>query len=177
MKFRTRFDERDSLETRIQRGIALTFDPKKARTKQSFREECDVNNLMKKYKKPELIPGIEDKIRSAQFLDTTKVPSFEDAQQRIAEGHNLFSMLPADIRYKFNNDPASFVDFASDADNMPALVKMGLATPRQPLKDGLESKNAASKGGKPQGSPKTPVEGRQAKPEGSPEGGNTSSST
>ena len=37
--------------------------------------------------------------------------------------------MPADVRARFNNDPALFVDFCSDEANLDEMRKLGLAVP------------------------------------------------
>ena len=45
----------------------------------------------------------------------------------IVQADQAFMELPADVRLRFNNDAGSFVDFASDPDNLDEMRELGLA--------------------------------------------------
>jgi hypothetical protein len=45
----------------------------------------------------------------------------------IRAGDDAFAELPSDIRERFNNDPAEFVDFCLDEANNEEAANLGLA--------------------------------------------------
>ena len=45
----------------------------------------------------------------------------------IKAGDDAFAELPSNIRERFNNDPAEFVDFCLDEANNEEAAKLGLA--------------------------------------------------
>lgn len=109
--------------------VQVTFT-KPSRTKQSFKNECDVNLIMKKFKK---IMG-EDYLNryngyvGGQFGDFSQVVDYRTAIEQVRQAQGVFDALPAMIRKRFDNDPASFLDFCQNPANADELVKMGLAT-------------------------------------------------
>lgn len=102
-------------------------------TKQSFKDECDINRIMARYQvtgvlPEQLMPG------QPQFVDVTGV-DYLTGMQKIAEAKSLFQALPATVRLRFKNDPGEFLDFAQDPNNQDELVELGLARrpPHEPL--------------------------------------------
>jgi phage internal scaffolding protein len=99
-------------------------------THQSAKEECDINNIMKKWERT----GIVDHQNrfQGQYADFTNVPeNYQESLNAVLEADEMFMTLPAKIRARFGNDPGAFLDFATDPDNQEAIVEMGLATKKQ----------------------------------------------
>lgn len=101
-----------------------------SRTKQSFKQECDINHLMKKFKK---IMGTEYLNRfngyvGGHFGDFSQVVDYRSAFEQVRRAEDVFMSLPAQVRREFENDPAMFLDFCQNPANAGELVKMGLAT-------------------------------------------------
>lgn len=97
-------------------------------TRQEFAAECDVNVLMARYDKagvwPNALPTAEPK-----YLDLSDVPDFQSAMQLMIDANEAFMRLPATVRRDFDNDPAQFVAFAEESENLPKLREWGLAAP------------------------------------------------
>lgn len=93
-------------------------------TKQSFKDECDINKLMDKYQKTGLLTHVNNnKAHYGEFEAT----DFTTAMQTIAEGQSMFAELPSATRKYFDNDPAKFMAFTSNPDNIDKMVELGLA--------------------------------------------------
>lgn len=120
MKFRTRYDPGDN----HQYGYS---SDKPTMTKQSFKDECDINNIINRYNKT----GLVDHVMKGEG----KYGDFQDAEdylqscQKVIEAQEAFQALPSHVRLSFQNDPYKFLVFALDPSNSGSLVKMGLATP------------------------------------------------
>lgn len=97
------------------------------RTKQSFRDECDVNILMRRYASTGVLPLSRDPTQ-AQYLDVTGADYF-DAQLLIAGARSQFFSLPARIRDRFDNDPGEFLTFMEDKRNHEEARELGLLPP------------------------------------------------
>jgi len=117
-------------------------------TRQEFRDECDINVLMKKYEKSGLLPT---NAGSPQYGDFGNLPDFMEAQNTIAKANEAFALLPASVRLRFGNDPAEFVDFASDPDNLSDMRRWGLAPPAS------DEAVLGAAGGAPGGQPPAPA--------------------
>lgn len=94
-----------------------------SRTKQSFRDECDINNILRQFNVTGQLPidGVQP-----QYGDFSGITDYQSALNAVMEAQDSFLALPAKIRAKFDNDPALFVDFASDEANRDELKAMGL---------------------------------------------------
>jgi len=104
-------------------------------THQSFKKECDINNIMKKYQKT----GLADHVSTFQgdYTDLTDVPTYHEAMNKVISANSAFSTLPSSVRKRFNNDPAEFLNFVSDENNREEMEQLGLIPPSLPDPDPL----------------------------------------
>lgn len=105
-------------------GVDCSRD--KVRTQQHFKDEADVNVIMRKYAKTGiLVDPSQVRSRVPQFGDFTQV-DFHSMQNAIAAAKAAFMLLPSDVRSKFDNDPALAIEFAANPENNAEAVKLGL---------------------------------------------------
>lgn len=97
------------------------------RTRQSFKAECDINNIMARFQRSGVLDFVNK--REPQYMDCTGV-QFQAAMDLVAGAQSMFQELPSSIRNRFDNDPAAFLDFVQDPENAQELVDMGLAKAR-----------------------------------------------
>lgn len=99
------------------------------RTKQSFKAECDVNNIMARFQKT----GVLDFASryQAQYGDVSGV-NFADAIKLVADAKSMFHEMPARVRDRFGNDPATFLDFVNNPNNRDEARALGLLKPEEP---------------------------------------------
>lgn len=91
--------------------------------KQSFKEECDINTIIKRFGLGYELPPT---LREPQYGDFTNIPgSFHEAMNRVRQAQEAFDLLPADTRARFHNDPGQWHDFMIDAKNADEVEKMG----------------------------------------------------
>lgn len=102
--------------------VGISCGPGK--TRQSMKDECDINVIMRKYTKTGIIDFVNN--REPQFGDATGI-DFQVAMDTVQEAQTMFGEMPASVRKKFNNDPALFLDFVSDPNNLDELYELGLA--------------------------------------------------
>lgn len=93
------------------------------RTQQSFRDECDINNILRKFNVTGQLP-----VGSVQpqYGDFSGITDYQSALNAVMAAQDSFLQLPAKVRAKFGNDPAVFVEFASDEANKDELKALGL---------------------------------------------------
>jgi len=96
-------------------------------TKQSMKEECDINGIMKRFEKTGVLVHVEK--RQAYFDDVSTVPDFAQAVAVVEKAREMFMSLPATIRREFDNDPASYVAFCADPANLDKMRELGIADP------------------------------------------------
>lgn len=95
-----------------------------SRTKQSFKKECDINQIMAKYQKTGAITHFNKHQQNYGMADGQ---TFQEAMNLVCEAQEMFNDLPSSIRSRFGNDPAAFLDFVQDESNVDEMVKLGLA--------------------------------------------------
>jgi len=94
-----------------------------SRTQQSFRDECDINNILRKFNVTGQLP-----IGSVQpeYGDFSGVTDYQSALNAVMAAQDSFLALPAKVRARFDNDPAFFIEFASDEANKDEMRALGL---------------------------------------------------
>ncbi len=103
-----------------------------SRTKQAFKEECDVNKIMQRFKK---VCGAEylskyNAYAGGEFGDFSDVVDYRSAIDSVRQAEATFGALPSIVRRRFGNDPAEFLDFVQDPKNLDEMRSLGLANPK-----------------------------------------------
>lgn len=98
-------------------------------TVQSHRDEADINVLVKRYGVTGQMPQIQPPPSIDEF---NEVFDFQSAMNVVRRSQESFNALPASLRERFNNDPAKFVDFCQNPDNLEELRRLKLASPPPP---------------------------------------------
>ena len=111
--------DQNSIDTQL-----ICDDPTLAQ--QQFRAECDINNILKQFNVTGELP-----IGSVQpqYGDFSGITDYQSALNAVIAAQDSFLALPAELRAKFDNDPALFVEFASDEANKDEMKAMGLLRP------------------------------------------------
>lgn len=100
-------------------------------TKQSFKAECNINNIMAKFQKSGAITHYA--AHAPTYGDCTPIELL-DAQLIISHANEMFDDLPSAIRKRFHNNPEEFLEFVQNEDNQDEMVKLGLkAKPKAPV--------------------------------------------
>uniref|UniRef100_UPI0040471F15 hypothetical protein n=1 Tax=Yoonia sp. TaxID=2212373 RepID=UPI0040471F15 len=94
-----------------------------SRTKQSFKEECDINTILKRFNVTGQLPVGP---LQPQYGDFSGVFDYQTALNAVIAAQESFNALPAMLRNRFANDPAAFVDFCSDESNREEMIRLGL---------------------------------------------------
>lgn len=109
----------------IKRNTAFKFT-QPSKTKQEFKDDCDINKIVARYLKTGYLPPRPDK---PIYMDTTTMPLFQDAMNKVTQVDELFNSLPSSLRERFNFDPVQLVTWASDPANAEEAAKLGLLPP------------------------------------------------
>lgn len=107
---------------RVQVHLGATED-NPGRTKQEFRDDCDINVTVARFLKTGQMP---DARPAQQFGDFSTVTNFHDATQQVREAENEFATLPSAMRSRFNNNPGELLDFLDDPDNLEEAIELGI---------------------------------------------------
>lgn len=123
-------------------------------TKQSFKDETDINNIMAKYKNTGLIDHISD--FKGSYGDFTNVQEYQLSLNQVLAAQESFEQLPSGIRARFNNSPSALMSFLENPTNLDEAVELGLVNRPTPPPEPKAGPRPASE--PPEGAtPSTPV--------------------
>lgn len=92
-------------------------------THQEFKDECDINTIVRDFG---LTGHVPTAARAPVYADFTGIDDYQSALHSISAAQASFLSLPAAVRERFANDPGAFVDWCSDDRNYDEAVKLGL---------------------------------------------------
>lgn len=130
IKFRTAYDPHEP-------GKYAFAPVGESLTQQQFKDECNVNNIMAKYKKTGLLTHINR--HQAQFGDFASIEDYQVSLHKLMQAQESFAQLPSEIRSKFLNDPANLIEFVSDPKNNEEAIKLGLKIPKPEKEPSFQS--------------------------------------
>lgn len=120
-------------------------------TKQEFVKECDVNNVIKSYSPRAMAVMIAENAARARYEDLPDEIDFQASIDLVRQAEASFMTLPAKVRDRFGQDPAQFLAFLSNPENVDEARALGLLKPLPtpplggPLKDLESSEGGADK--------------------------------
>lgn len=97
--------------------------------KQSEADACDINLIMARYVKTGVIEHVRE--NAGQYLHLPRQFEYQDAVNVVLNSESAFAAMPAEIRARFGNSPAAFLQFADQ--NADYLEKLGIVSPDAPL--------------------------------------------
>lgn len=103
--------------------------------KQSFKKECDINYIMGRYAKGQVVDHLAK--HQGQF-GFAPCMTFHEAMTAVRAAEEMFMDLDSAIRKRFNNDPGEFLAFAEARNddgslkNLDELRRLKLAPPAKP---------------------------------------------
>ncbi len=78
-------------------------------TKQSMKDECDVDLIMARFVKTGFISHLASGVPS--FVDVSEMTDYRSALEHVRSVEVYFNKLPADVRDRFRNDTVLFMEF------------------------------------------------------------------
>lgn len=132
---------------RSHRSPKVDFSNSPSLSRQEFKDEADVNNLLKRY---QLTGDFYDPLKLSRvsakplFGDFTHFTDFQACQNALIEAQNAFSSLPVKVRQKFGHDPAKLIEWLADDANREEAIELGLI--EKPSEEGTPE---PAKGGQP----------------------------
>lgn len=92
------------------------------RTKQAFREESEIKNIIKKYQRTGLLEFRES---NPTYQDLEAI-DFHEAMNIVTKAQEMFEDLPSSMRKRLGNDPAEFVDLVTNPARIEESIALGL---------------------------------------------------
>ncbi len=129
-----------SMQINRQKGesrLLQTTDYSDGRTKQSFKNETDINKILQRAQKTGTISHLnQNKGRYADFSDY----DFQENLIKLTAGRELFDSLPSEIRNEFQQNPDAFFKYVNDPENKDRLGEL-LPDLAAPGKQNLDVRN------------------------------------
>lgn len=101
----------------------VACDPEEGRTHQEFKSECDINHIMERAVRTGNFPP---DVKVGRYGDFSEAGDFQDAQELLAVAQGQFAGLPSKVRERFKNDPARFLAWVEEKDNLEEAHELGL---------------------------------------------------
>lgn len=101
--------------------------PEPSLAQQHMKDEADINTIVRRFG---LTGELPSGVRMPQYGDFTGVTDYHSAMNAVISAQDSFSQLPAEVRARFNNDAAAFVDFCMDESNRAEAESLGLVQPK-----------------------------------------------
>lgn len=100
----------------------------KSRTVQSDKEASDINVIGRQYGITGLMP---QGMRLPMYGDYDQIFDYQTAQNALRDAQQGFMALNSQLRERFNNDPAKFLEFCSTEENRAEMEKLGFIDPNK----------------------------------------------
>jgi phage internal scaffolding protein len=93
------------------------------RTQQHFKDETDINNILRQFNITGQLPT---KAITPRYGDFTGIYDYHSALNSVIAAEGEFMTLPAQLRARFDNDPQKLVEFLNNPENKEEAIKLGL---------------------------------------------------
>lgn len=107
-----------------------TMNMEPTKTQQQYKDECDINNIVKKYDDTGHITHIR-KNGVGVFGDFSQLQDYQGMLDTVIAAQDSFMLLPAEVRTRFRNDPGYLIDFLNDEKNYDEALALGLVNKRE----------------------------------------------
>lgn len=115
---------------------ALYFDPEDTPVKQSFKDDCDINRIVKQFTRTGQVTHLN---RQPAHYGYAPALDFREALEMVREQEEQFAELPSQVRARFNNNPEELLEFLGDPENLEEARQLGLAEGEKPEVEKPES--------------------------------------
>lgn len=93
-------------------------------TQQQFKDECDINKIIKSYEATGEFTHKTSKV--GQYADFSGIRDYHEMVEKVAYAQEAFMTLPAQVRLKFQNDPGELLQFIQNPANREEAMRIGL---------------------------------------------------
>lgn len=104
--------------------MVATVNEEPSKTQQQFKDECDVNNIVKKYETTG--EWLHLTKRQGVYADVSEIKDYHQSLDKVQRANDAFMSLPAEMRLRFKNDPGQLLEFLADPKNKEEGIKLGL---------------------------------------------------
>jgi phage internal scaffolding protein len=102
---------------------------------QHFKDECDINNILRQFNLTGVLP---ESPLSPRYGDFTGIGDYHSALNQVIAAEDEFMSLPANIRARFENDPAQLIEFLDKPENKNEAIELGLVNKSAEMPQAVE---------------------------------------
>lgn len=117
--------------------VRVTLDTGPGKTEQSHKKDTDMNYILRGYQKTGLIRHAKE---HAGKYDDIAVQDFQEAIFIVTNAQRQFDELPSNIRKRFGNNPAEFLEFVQNPENKAEMQTLGILQGN----DGIDASGAVT---------------------------------
>lgn len=99
--------------------------PEDSMTQQSFKDEADINTIVRRFG---LTGQLPQDLQMPVSGDFTGISDYHTAMNMVLAAQDEFLRVPPDVRARFQNDPAQLMAFLDDPANRAEAESLGLVT-------------------------------------------------
>ncbi len=111
--------------------VVVTVNDAPSVAVQSEKESSNINVIMSRYARTGVMPVVS---RQAMYGEIDSL-DFKDALDVVRAGEHAFSQLSSKVRRRFNNDPAEYLSFLEDPNNLAEAEFLGITVKKSVDKD------------------------------------------
>lgn len=101
----------------------ISFREARDRTQQQFKDEADINVIVRRFG---LTGQMPETVRVPHSGDFTGIVDFQGAMNAVVQAREAFMELPAELRARFDNSPQKLMVFVADGNNRAEAERLGL---------------------------------------------------
>lgn len=108
----------------------------KSMTKQAFKDEVDINKIVKQFEKTGMVEHLNE--NQPFYGDVSELKGYQEALNVVNEADALFMAMSPAIRERFDNDPAKMIRFLEDPKNNKEAVDLGMVVEQPKEKEAVK---------------------------------------
>lgn len=97
-------------------------------TQQNQKEEADINTIIRRFG---LTGHLPENPRMPSYGDYTGIGTYQEALNAVKQADAAFMALPAEMRYRFENNPENLLQFIADDNNREEAERLGLVPKKE----------------------------------------------
>lgn len=109
--------------------------PMPSMTRQSEMDACDIHNVLKQFSQQGFENLVRENAAKGQYADLPDEVDYQTSLNTVLAAQASFATLPSQVRERFHNNPAEFLEFLTDPANQDEAIRLGLATDTRPPPD------------------------------------------
>lgn len=117
-----------TVDEKTGRVSVVTVNKEPSKTQQQYKDECDVNNIMKRYQQTGEIHHLNRS--QGVYADLSEIKDYQSMLNTVLAAQETFEALPANVRARFENNPAKLIEFVQDTKNLDEGIKLGIFEPK-----------------------------------------------